>query len=340
MRVWVELSGENPALARGETQAVLAALGGRLIDEPEEFGLRSSLQGELSDPSQANLLAARLALAHRVVTPFGGQGLAAVTEALHAEGKRDPKPAAFGWLGDPPNDAAPLLRAAAEAYKLGGGTIRLEEPERRFALSGKTESTLGVAREIARVDRRQYASRRTSALPFQRPVTLEPRLARAAVNLARIRPGDRVGDPFLGTGALLLEAGLLETRLFGADRDATMLRGAVQNFAALGVTAEHLVVADAAAALDSLPWPELDAVVTDPPYGRASSTGGEPVAELLRRVLPRWAERIRPGGRLVLIGPPGPDPLPAPWRCEFRAQDRVHRSLTREFRVYARAADQ
>jgi hypothetical protein len=37
--------------------------------------------------------------------------------------------------------------------------------------------------------------------------------------------------------------------------------------------------------------------------------------------------------------PGGPDPLPAPWTRVVSIPDRVHRSLTREFRVYEREGE-
>ncbi|HUI38863.1 MAG TPA: DNA modification methylase, partial [Thermoplasmata archaeon] len=80
----------------------------------------------------------------------------------------------------------------------------------------------------------------------------------------------------------------------------------------------------------------LDAVVTDPPYGRASGTHGERPELLVSRVLPRWAEKVRAGGRVVVVLPGGPDPLGPPWRRVYSIPDRVHRSLTREFRVFER----
>jgi tRNA G10 N-methylase Trm11 len=53
-------------------------------------------------------------------------------------------------------------------------------------------------------------------------------------------------------------------------------------------------------------------------------------------VLPRWADRVRPGGRVVVIVP-GPIAPPGPeWTSVVRASVRVHRSLTREFRVFER----
>ncbi|MGB7125169.1 MAG: DNA methyltransferase, partial [Thermoplasmata archaeon] len=225
---------------------------------------------------------------------------------------------------------------AGRAYKAGGGRIDLDAPERRFWLVAGSDGGDRLFEEVARIDRQSASARRMPTLPFQRPVSLPPRLARAAANLARARPGDRVLDPFVGTGALLAEAALLGARVYGIDRDAEMVRGALRNLAHLGVVAEELVVGEAASAAfaaDDVPW---DAILTDPPYGRASSTGGESTSAVLERVLSRWSDGVRPGGRLVVVVPgPVADPGPG-WRTVVSIPIRVHRSLTREFRVYER----
>ncbi len=233
------------------------------------------------------------------------------------------------------NDTAVL--GAGRAFKSGGGRIALDHPDRRFWLVQGTDGADRLFEEVASVDRRGASARRMPTLPFQRPVGLPPRLARAAANLARVRPGDRVLDPFVGTGALLAEAGLLGARLFGIDRDAGMVRGALRNLAHLGVIADTLLVGDAGTADFPNGDVPFDALLTDPPYGRASSTGGEGSAAVLERVLPRWAARVRPGAGSVVIVPAPVTAPGADWRLAVSVPVRVHRSLTREFRVYERA---
>jgi hypothetical protein len=336
MIFWVERSGENPDLAAAETAGVVRSLGGKVLRErtdrlPERF-----VRVDLAGTGVALELARRLALAHRVLAPWPESGVDSLRARAATEARERPRPLSIDWLVPPGPAAAGLRAAVADAYVAAGGSIRPATAERRYYLWGDEGPGLGLAELVARVDRTAYERRRMPRLPFQRPVSLPPRQARAAANLAGIGPGLRVADPFVGTGALLLEAGLLGARLFGSDRDAGMIRGALGNLAAVGLGAEALIVGDAAAAVDSLPWPEVDVVLTDPPYGRASSTGGEESGELIRRVLPRWADRTAAGGRIVLIGPAGPDPLPPPWVRTVSVPHRVHRSLTREFRVYER----
>jgi tRNA (guanine10-N2)-dimethyltransferase len=334
MRIWVELSGENIELARAEAMAVVTTLGGKAVGGSGEVP-SAFLSAEWPANSEVGPLVERLALARRVFLELAGPEGAAVERALEDGARSRGGSARLDWFRSPA-DGSDLLHHLADAYVRGGGSIRMERPDRRFLLVAASRKELHLLEEKAAVDRHQYEGRRMPRLPFQRPVSLAPRLARAAANLAGAGPGQRVADPFVGTGALLLEAGLLGARLFGSDIDVDMVRGAMRNLSAFGLSAEALTVRDAAEASVDLPWPEVDAILTDPPYGRASSTGGEEPTELLRRVLPRWAERVARGGRIVVIGPAGPEALPPPWRKVFSATERVHRSLSREFRVYRR----
>jgi tRNA (guanine10-N2)-dimethyltransferase len=330
VRGWAELSGENPALAQAELAAVIEEAGGSLVGPagPTELWV----EAELPEPAEGVRWADRLALGRAIWSLVSSTDPRELEVAMRREAA-EPGAARFD-RGDPVVPAG-LVHEVARAFQAAGGTIRLDEPPRRYLLRVRGDRTL-VLRRAAVVDRGQYERRRMPSLPFQRPVSLPPRRARVAANLARAAPGRRVADPFLGTGALLLEAGLLGARLFGADRDPVMVRGAIANFAALGVEPERLSVHDAARALDELPWPEIDAIVTDPPYGRASSSGGEVPRALLARVLPPWVERLAPSGRLVLVGPVGEAPELPRLVLEQAIPDRVHRSLTREFRVYRR----
>jgi putative methyltransferase (TIGR01177 family) len=333
IRVYVELSGESAALATAESIAAAEALGGHAARD-DALGVPELAALDVPDDSGVRALAGRLALARRclVVRSEPLEILSTLDHVGH-EGES----AAVRRLGRPSSggdDTAVL--SAGRAFKGGGGRIDLEAPARRFWLARGRDGADRLLEEVASVDRRSASARRMPTLPFQRPVSLPPRLARAAANLARVRAGDRVVDPFVGTGALLAEAGLLGARLFGIDRDSEMVRGALRNLAHLGVVAEELVVGDAGEAEFGAAPTVFDAVLTDPPYGRASSTGGEGSSAVVDRVLPRWASRVRPGGRLVVIvSTPIQDPGPE-WHSVVSVPVRVHRSLTREFRVYER----
>ncbi len=337
IRYWVELSRENLPLASAELEGAAAAVGGGLVAPAGELPGRPTFRAlELPGPSSATALAARLALARRVLAPVD-VGTDAEAEAYFRREGASGRSIVLRPLGRPGAEiAGEGLERLARAYVAGGGRVDLEHPERRVYATREDDGRWRVAEEISAVDRQAFARRRMPMLPFRRPVSLPPKLGRVAVNLAAVRPGDRVVDPFVGTGALLLEAALIGAHVSGVDRDPEMVKGAVRNFTHLALEFDRLTVGDAAEATGRADGAAFDAVVTDPPYGRSSGSGGEPPTELVQRVLPRWAALVRPGGRVVVVLPGGPDPLERPWRMTVRVADRVHRSLTREFRVYER----
>lgn len=330
-RYWVELSGENVELGRAESIATARMFGGGAAEDAESH--RGVVVIELPTMEAARKVAARLALARRVVGEWSD---ADVQGRLGREGA-DGRSAAvrrIGHFSSAPNRQREL--ATFRAYTDGGGRVDLRSPQRMFWVRlDHGEDRWGE--EVAATDRAGLGHRRMPKLPFQRPVALPPRLGRAIVNLARVRPRDRVVDPFLGTGALLAEAGLVGASLTGIDQDVAMVRGAAKNLAHLGLAADELVVDDAADAASRFEVGSFDALVTDPPYGRASTTRGEAPLPLLLRVLDAWAPKLTERARIGLVAPAGTEWTASGWSLEWSVRDRVHRSLTREFTVYRRA---
>lgn len=333
MHFVVELSGESPRLAAAELEGACAALAGRAPSPTDSDGSGRFVEVELPDREAARGLVGRLALAYRCIEFRGPAGRA---PTWWLEGGAPATGAAFRWLGhERRGEHDPLLRELAESWVRAGGRINLDRPERRFWLRSLPDGSTELGEEIGRVDRSALLSRRLSRLPFRRPVGLDPRLARASVNLARVRRGDRVVDPFVGTGALLAEAALLGARVSGVDVDPAMIRGALANFEHLGLQAEAWIAADAANVPAGAPF---DALVTDVPYGRSSGTRGEPVVDLLQRVLPPWMDRVRPGGHVVIVSSGELDPPGHAWVLVRSIAVRQHRSLTRIFSVFERSA--
>ena len=330
---YVEPSKEAPELARAEIAGAVESLDGT-VAPAERSAFDGLIELELPVPASLPLLASRLALARRTLLPVGPA--ATLGEAALAEG-RSRRSAAFRRLGRPGAAADASVRDAGRAYVAGGGAIDLDRPQTRYWIATQRDGSEHLLVESAAVDRAEFARRAMPRLPFRRPVSLPPRLARAATNLAAVRPGELVLDPFLGTGALLAEAALLGARVYGLDADPAMVRGALRNLEHLGLHAEALAEGDARVVGFPGPPPVFDAIVTDPPYGRSSaSVGGEP-GRLVPEVLDRWQRSVRPGGRVVVLSPGGPASLSAPWVEDCRVAVRVHRSLTREFRRYRRA---
>ncbi len=175
----------------------------------------------------------------------------------------------------------------------------------------------------------KFEERKGSNLPISYPITMHPRFARALINLARLKRGNKIMDPFCGTGSILVEAGLMGMRVYGSDIDERMIFASKKNISKFGVHAE-LNVMDVGEISGS-----YDAVVTDPPYGRSSSSKGEKIESLYGRAFKKFSELVDkvaivlPSKRAMEIG-----------KKYFELREfypvRVHKSLTRYYCYYAR----
>lgn len=123
--------------------------------------------------------------------------------------------------------------------------------------------------------------------------TLDYLTARLMTNLARVKPGHVVWEPFMGTGAIAHEVERIGGRVVGGDLDVEALRLAMRN------TNSDVVQADAATPPLRI---KFDAVVTDPPYGRLTKSTIE-VRALLNRFVEVAIHRIKSGGYLVFASP-------------------------------------
>jgi tRNA (guanine10-N2)-dimethyltransferase len=163
--------------------------------------------------------------------------------------------------------------------------------EVRIVLYGE-KAYCGVT--LCRVDRSLYENRRPHLRPFFSPVSLHPRIARGLVNLAEIRAGDRILDPFCGTGGFLIEAGLLGAKVFGSDAQEKMVEGCKKNLEWFGIkdaVIEHEEIS-------KVGFYGMNAVVADFPYGRSSKAVGMN-EELYEKSFRKISEMLVPGGFAV-----------------------------------------
>jgi hypothetical protein len=135
-----------------------------------------------------------------------------------------------------------------------------------------------------------------------RPASSHPTVAAALALAARVRPSDVVWDPFVGTGAELVECGLRAAgvRLLGSDLEPAALEGARQNLTAAGLTATLL----AADATHDLPPARPTLIITNPPMGRRV-LDRQGTRALLPAFLQHVGRVLAPGGRLAWIAPRG-----------------------------------
>jgi len=116
-----------------------------------------------------------------------------------------------------------------------------------------------------------------------------------------------------------------------------MLRGARRNLRYFGLDALGFLNGDAR----HTPLHDLDAIATDPPYGRGSSTRGVKTASLVRDFLAGAGNSLKKGAHLCISSPVEiqveDQAREAGLRMIERHLAKVHRSLTRQFVVLQNA---
>ena len=149
-----------------------------------------------------------------------------------------------------------------------GSTFDLENPTNRMGivLDASANSVAWGWMVGPGPGKQGWSAMRANNRPFFRPVSLEPRLARAAVNIAAGIKQGLVVDPMCGTGGIVIESALTGRETIGIDFDPEMVIGSKQNLEWAGVSAD---VKRADATRFEFPNNTV-AVVVDPPYGRNS----------------------------------------------------------------------
>jgi tRNA (guanine10-N2)-dimethyltransferase len=337
----VLLSGEHATLPAAELRALLD------VHDP---GARVQVDGLVAtvtprDAAATDAALSRMALAHEWGEGWASaddtpEGLERLAEAVahHASGK---EPAAVTserrGLAKSANSLA-IERRLGQALRDAGHPIDLKQPK-LTAFAWIVDGRVHVGKLRGRPNRSAFEARVAEKRAHFSPVSLHPRRAASLLHLARVPPGGTVYDPFCGTGTFVLEAALEGYRALGSDLDAWMVQGTWQTLT--DVPPEPLDATVFEADVGATPGlvGQVDGIVTDFPYGRASGTDGEALAALYGRAFAAFAELL-PSGRFAVVGHPDPALLEPATGHGFevveRHEERAHRSLTRHFAVLRR----
>jgi tRNA (guanine10-N2)-dimethyltransferase len=327
-RLLVELSGEQPNLAISEALGGLKGLGqrpGEVVYEPRFLTFRAHVSPEA--------LAGRLALARymgEVLLSGTVEDVISKASGVDMGGRRF-RVRARDYTG---RRIKPSLEASIGGALAFTGKVDLETPEVDLRAVVSRRAYLYLLQ--AEVDRSSFEFRKPENRPFFLPVSLHPRFARALVNLTGVRRGQVLLDPFCGTGGILMEAALVGARAVGSDVRSEVVEGCADNLEAFGLEAELFDsdVGDVPQRLEP-----VDAIATDPPYGRAAGTMRENVTSLMERAFRAFQRALKQGGRLAICLPELK--LLDIGRRYLRLVEwhslPVHRSLTRHFAVFEKA---
>lgn len=214
--------------------------------------------------------------------------------------------------------------------------IDLEAPDNEIAVL-LTEKKCVLALILARIDRTEIEERSPPKRAATHPTTLQPNFARALINLARTPREGTFLDPFCGIGGILLEAGLIGAEPIGVDIDSNLIEGARENLEESGIEEFELRQGD----VRELEIGGVDAIATDPPYGRQASTGGLELDELYEGAMPVLADVLKSGRYLCISAPLELDLEEMAGDCPLdlveRHRQRVHKSLSRNIYVFRRS---
>ena len=272
----IALRGWHPAIARAEAMAMF---GDSVISRTESRRLLIAT-GE-SDWRNAELMSGC-----ECVLVNGGMSkwtsLEDLLQQIKSEKVDDMAIECWRHEGKLPVATKDIERQVGGLFHDKGSTFNLGNPKRRFGIvldnsAGNVAWGWMVGQGPGK---HGWSAMRANKRPFFRPVSLEPRLARAAVNIAAGVSEGYVVDPMCGTGGILIESALTGRPTLGIDFDPVMVEGTQENIDWAQVDAE---VKRGDATRFELPN-NVAAVVVDPPYGRNSPSDDKLIEDMLANI--------------------------------------------------------
>ncbi|MCL2786570.1 MAG: THUMP domain-containing protein [Methanomassiliicoccaceae archaeon] len=320
-----ELSGEHPTMPVAEAKACVSVETASVCN----IGHGPGYAVAAFDDNVFRNIAERIALTRRVgryLGSFDTDKTDGFSEIEIPEGTFAVRARRFeGML--PEADSQDITRKLGKALSRKND-VSLKDPdtEVRVLISDRIHVFLCDAD----IDTEQFETRKVAERPFFSPISLHPRYARASINLSGAKKGDMVLDPFCGTGGIVLEAASMGMRVIASDIDDRMVAGCAENMEHYGLRLYDSDVIDIGEIAKR--FAGVDAVVTDPPYGRSTRTGGEDVMSIHRRCVSSVGECLKTGGKATIV-------LPYEISTEeIRKEDvfvqRVHGSLSRHYHIF------
>lgn len=176
--------------------------------------------------------------------------------------------------------------------------VNLKNPDKTL-IGILTNEKLVLGLKLTEITSKTFSERRPRKKPFFHPSAMPSKMARCMVNLTRIKPEQILLDPFCGTGTSLIEATFIGCRVVGIDAQKSMILGTKKNMLHFNIKAEGLLLADSR----KIPLSKVDAIVTDPPYGRSSSTLKSTTKQLIQEIMVSSYKLLNVGHRICIAMP-------------------------------------
>jgi len=320
-----ELSGESKDMPITEVKGCLEA-------ETDSFEIVSKGPGYVVasfDEKYLDSVADRIALSHsigRYLGEYTPDDISGLSDVELPEGSFAIRAKRFeGMMKDV--DSQKLIRNAG-ALLSKKNDVNLKDPDIVVRMQMCDKVHLYIEDKITETD--LLDKRKVAERPFFSPISLHPKYARALINMAAVKRGQTVLDPFCGTGGIVIEAAEMGMKAVASDFDEDMIIGCQENLDFYGLKMYDFDVLDIGDIAER--FPDMDAICTDPPYGRSTKTGGEKIEEIYRRageVVPKCMKKGHKAGIIL------PHPLQIEgMELECMFLQRVHGSLTRHYHIF------
>ena len=202
------------------------------------------------------------------------------------------------------------------------------------------EDIVYVAIEKIKLNKKHFEETKPHKRPFFYPGSMSPKLARCMVNLARVKEGDLVLDPFCGTGGILIEAGIIGCKVVGSDIYWKMKNGTAINLEHYGITDYRTFNLDVR---ELKMYEKVAAVVTDPPYGISTTTGDVDGENIIKEFYKSIYDNMKDDAYLCMASPHFIDLKPMVDEVGFEIVEqygiKMHRSLTRIISLIRKKVD-
>ena len=212
--------------------------------------------------------------------------------------------------------------------KEDGIKVKLKNPSSLIRIVS-SEDKIFISIEKFKLNKKHFQDMKPHKRPFFYPGSMSPKLARCMVNLSRVKENQILLDPFCGTGGILIEAGLIGVKVLGSDINWKMKNGTKTNLEYCNITDFRTFHVDIR---ELKMYEKVDAVVTDPPYGISTSTGGEG-DNIFLQFLESIYKSMKKDAYLCMASPHYLDLNPMLDKAGFelieRYEIKMHRSLTR-----------
>lgn len=320
MELLFNLSGEHPELPKAEIFAVLEGEGipYRICSENKENRILI-LDVDTQNPSFIERLA---------MTKKAGEFIG-ISKNLNELAQKLYERMSEGTFSVESESQTTRERLGEEIWKLGF-TVDLLNPNSRILCFKDNQKGYSIAIETP--VERDFSDRKPQNRPYFHPTSINPKIARVLVNLARVKRDNAVLDPFCGTGGILIEAGLMGIQFFGSDIDEKMVDGCVRNLEHYGLKGEITK----GNAMELTPEGKFDAIVTDPPYGRSSFMTERNTKKFYEDFLFSASKILDSGKYLVMILPDSSELKVNGFEIKEKYSFYVHKSLTRKIFVLRR----